>query len=161
MKAIVAVSREWGIGKDNKLLFSIPEDMKFFKRTTTGNTVVMGRKTLESFPGGKPLKNRTNIVMTGNPNFDGKGATVVHSMIELMYELDKSEGEIYVVGGGSIYSLLLPYVETVYVTKVDSSPDADTFFPNLDEDENWKITDTSEEMEHEGLHFHFVTYERV
>ena len=161
MKAIVAVSKEWGIGKDNKLLFSIPEDMKFFKNKTIGNTVIMGRKTLESFPGGKPLKDRRNIVLTLNPDYDGKGAVTVHSLKELFNEVDESPGEVYVIGGESIYSLLFPFMDTVYVTKVDDSPQADTYFPNLDRDENWEQIECSEVKKHENLTYQFTTYKRI
>lgn len=108
MNFIVAVDKNWGIGKDNKLLVSIPADMKFFRQTTTGKVVVMGRKTLESFPNGLPLKNRTNIVLTGNQDYKVKDAVIVHSMDELLEELNKYDSDdIYVIGGDSIYHQML------------------------------------------------------
>ena len=135
MNVIVAADKNWGIGKDNKLLVSIPSDMKFFRTQTTGKVVVMGRKTLESFPNGMPLKNRTNIVLTRNPDYEVKGGVVVHSVEELLEVLKPYEEEdIYVIGGDSIYRLLLPYCRTAHVTKIDFAFEADTYFPNLDED---------------------------
>ena len=142
MKAILSADRNWGIGCNNKLLVSIPSDMKFFRETTTGNVVVMGRKTLESFPNGAPLKNRTNIVLTGNRDYQVKDAVIVHSQDELLEELKKYDTEkIYVIGGESIYRMMLPYCDTVYVTKIDRSFQADTFFPNLDEMDEWEMTE--------------------
>ena len=114
MNLIAAVDKNWAIGKDNKLLVSIPIDMKFFRETTTGKVVVMGRKTLESFPNGLPLKNRTNIVLTHNANYDGKGAIVVNTMEALLEELKKYNSEdIYVIGGEQIYKALLPYCDAL------------------------------------------------
>ena len=120
MKAILAADKNWGIGYNNHLLVSIPSDMKFFRQTTTGKVVVMGRKTLESFPNGMPLKNRTNIVLTGNQNYQVKDAIVVHSEDELMEELKKYDtDDVYVIGGESVYRMMLPYCDTAYVTKID------------------------------------------
>lgn len=161
MNMIVAADRNWAIGKDNKLLVSIPADMKFFRETTTGNVVVMGRKTLESFPNGLPLKNRTNIVLTGNPQYRVKDAVIVHSSEELFAELEKYEQEkIYVIGGESVYRMLLPCCDTVHVTKIDHAYEADTYFPNLDEMEEWEITQDSEEQTCFDLEYRFVKYER-
>lgn len=113
--------------------------MKFFRQTTTGNVVVMGRKTLESFPGGQPLKNRTNIVLSTNPDYQVKGAIVVHSKEELLKELEKYDSDsIYVIGGATIYKMMLPYCDTIHVTKIDHAYEADTFFVNLDEMPEWK-----------------------
>ena len=139
MQAIVAADNNWGIGYQNRLLVSIPSDMKFFRQKTTGNVVVMGRKTLESFPNGLPLKNRVNIVLTKNKNYQVKDAVIVHSEEELLEELKKYPSEkIYVLGGESIYKMMLPYCDTVYVTKIDREFQADTYFPNLDQMEDWK-----------------------
>ena len=119
MNLIVAVDENWAIGKDNKLLVSIPSDMKFFRETTTGKVVVMGRKTLESFPNGLPLKNRTNIVLTRNRDYQVKDAIVVHSVPELLVKLDKySSEDVYVIGGDSVYQELLPYCDVAHVTKI-------------------------------------------
>ena len=161
MKAILAADKNWGIGYNNRLLVSIPSDMKFFRQTTTGKVVVMGRKTLESFPNGMPLKNRTNIVLTGNQNYQVKDAVIVHSEDELMEELKKyNTDDIYVIGGVSVYRMMLPYCDTVYVTKIDRAFQADTFFPNLDEMDEWVMTEESEEQTCFDLEFCFTKYER-
>ena len=161
MKAILAADKNWGIGYNNRLLVSIPSDMKFFRQTTTGKVVVMGRKTLESFPNGLPLKNRTNIVLTANPDYDVKDAVIVHSKDELLEELKKyNEDDIYVIGGESIYRMMLPYCDTVLVTKIDRAFQADTHFPNLDEMEEWTLTEESEEQTCFDLEFRFTKYER-
>lgn len=161
MNLIVAVTKNWGIGKDNKLLFSIPEDMKFFRTATSGKTVIMGRKTLESFPGGNPLKNRLNIVITGDRTYQKEGAAVVHSVEEaLAAAQDIGAEDAYIVGGASIYSAMLPYADTAYVTKMEICPEADTFFPNLDKDPQWELAAESEEKEYGGVKFRFCTYRR-
>lgn len=162
MNLIVAVDKNWAIGKDNKLLVSIPQDMKFFRETTTGKVVVMGRKTLESFPGGQPLKKRTNIVLTRDKNYQVKDAIIVHSVDELLEELKNyDEKEIYVIGGESIYRALLPYCKVAHVTKIDHAYEADTYFPNLDEMNEWEVTGVSEEQTYFDLEYEFVRYERV
>ena len=161
MKAILSADRNWGIGYQNRLLVSIPSDMKFFRQTTTGKVVVMGRKTLESFPNGMPLKNRTNIVLTGNKGYHVKDAVIVHSKEELLEELKKYDtDDVYVIGGESIYRMLLPYCSTVYVTKIDQAFQADTFFPNLDEMDEWVMTEEGEEQTCFDLEFVFTKYER-
>ena len=161
MKAILSADKNWGIGYQNRLLVSIPSDMKFFRQTTTGKVVVMGRKTLESFPNGMPLKNRTNIVLTGNKGYHVKDAVIVHSKEELLEELKKYEtDDVYVIGGESIYRMLLPYCSTVYVTKIDQAFQADTFFPNLDEMDEWVMTEEGEEQTCFDLEFAFTKYER-
>ena len=130
MKIIVAADKNWGIGKDNKLLVSIPADMKMFRQETTGKVCVMGRKTLESFPGGLPLKNRINIVLTRNENYKVKDAIIVHSIEELMEELKKYPAEdVYCIGGDTIYKQLLPYCDAAQVTKIDFAYIADSYFP--------------------------------
>ena len=162
MNLIVAVDKNWAIGKDNKLLVSIPQDMKFFRETTMGKVVVMGRKTLESFPGGQPLKKRTNIVLTRDKNYQVKDAVIVHSVDELLEELKNyDEKEIYVIGGESIYRALLPYCKVAHVTKIDHAYEADTYFPNLDEMNEWEVTGVSEEQTYFDLEYEFVRYERV
>ena len=162
MNLIVAVDKNWAIGKDNKLLVSIPQDMKFFRETTMGKVVVMGRKTLESFPGGQPLKKRTNIVLTRDKNYKVKDAIVVHGVEELLEELKNyDEKEIYVIGGESIYRALLPYCKVAHVTKIDHAYEADTYFPNLDEMEDWKVTGVSEEQTYFDLEYESVRYEKV
>ena len=131
MQAIVAADNNWGIGYQNRLLVSIPSDMKFFRQKTTGNVVVMGRKTLESFPNGLPLKNRVNIVLTKNKNYQVKDAVIVHSEEELLEELKKYPSEkIYVIGGESIYKMMLPYCDIVYVTKISKLSEMDSGVEN-------------------------------
>lgn len=161
MNIIVAADKNWAIGLQNKLLVSIPADMKFFRQTTTGNVVVMGRKTLESFPNGQPLKNRINIVLTSDRSYKVKDAVVVHNLCDLLEELKKYESDdIYVIGGESIYRQLLPYCSLAHVTKIDHEYQADTYFPNLDEDEEWELTGISEEQTYFDLEYVFARYER-
>lgn len=162
MNLIVAVDKNWAIGKDNKLLVSIPQDMKFFRETTMGKVVVMGRKTLESFPGGQPLKKRTNIVITRDKNYSVKDAIVVHSVEEALEELKNYNSEdVYVIGGDSIYRQMLPYCDVAHVTKINHAYEADTYFPNLDEKEDWLVTGVSDEQTYFNLEYEFVRYERV
>lgn len=161
MNLIVAVDKNWAIGKNNKLLVRIPSDQKFFRQETTGKVVVLGRKTLETFPGGLPLKNRTNIILSHDTTYKVKDAIVVHSIEELLEELKNYASEdIYIIGGESIYRQMLPYCDTAHVTKIDHPYDADTYFPNLDEMKEWEITATSEEQTYFDLEFEFVKYER-
>ena len=160
MKLIVAADRNWAIGKNNKLMWSIPADMKFFRNETTGNVVIMGRKTLESFPQGQPLKNRVNIVITRNPSYKVKDAVVVHSVEEAIEESRKYDGDVFVIGGESIYRAMLPYCDTALVTRIDYAYEADTWFPNLDEDEEWELTDEGEEQTCFDLEYAFTRYER-
>ena len=162
MQAIVAVSKNWGIGKDGKLLFSIPEDMKFFREMTTGKTVIMGRKTLDSMPGGKPLKNRRNIVISTREDYEIPGAEVVSSPAAaavLVGELPQED--VFVIGGGEVYRAMLPFCDRALVTVVEAEPEADKFFPNLDTIEDWQLSEKGEEREHEGLKFRFCTYTRL
>lgn len=158
--AIAAVSGNWGIGKDGGLLFQIPEDMKFFRMTTMNHNVVMGRKTLESFPNGKPLKNRTNIVLSGNPDFAPEDVVLCRSIEEALGVMNQHDDEDFIIGGGEIYKAFLPYCSKALITKVDAVPEADTFFPNLDEDDEWVLAERSEEYDYEGTKFRFCTYMR-
>ena len=161
MKLIVNVSENWAIGKNNGLLFHLSQDMKFFKEHTTGNTIVMGRKTLESLPGAKPLPNRENIVLTRNKDYHPHGVTVYTGIDELIKNIHDTDN-VYVIGGESLYRDLLPYCDTAYVTKVEKTiDDADAFMVNLDNDSNWQISDISEEFEEKNLKFRFVTYKRI
>lgn len=161
MNAIVAVDANWAIGNKNRLLTSIPADMKFFREKTMGHVVVMGRKTLESFPNGLPLKNRVNIVLTANRSYKVKDAIIVHTKEELLEELKKYDSnELYVIGGGSIYEMLIPYCDTAYITKIDHAYAADTYFPNLDQMDEWEMTEVSEEQTCFDLEYVFAKYER-
>lgn len=160
MKLIAAVDKNWGIGNKGKLLISIPDDMKFFRETTTGNVVVMGRKTLESFPGGKPLKDRINIVLTTDKNYHIDGATVCHSVDEVLSELKKYDTDnVYIIGGGSIYELFEPYCDTALITRIDYAYDADTHFPDLNK-KGWRLTEESEEQTYFDVIYHFCTYNK-
>ena len=162
MNLIVAVDSNWAIGKENKLLVSIPQDMKFFRETTKGKVVAMGRKTLESFPGGQPLKNRVNVVLTTDKNYKVKDTVIVHSVEEMVEELKKYNSEdVYVIGGQKIYEQLLDACDVAHITKIDYAYDADAYFPNLDEKPEWKITADSEEQTYFDLEFYFYKYERV
>ena len=162
MNLIAAVDKNWAIGCKNKLLVSIPADMKFFRETTTGKVVVMGRKTLESFPNGMPLKKRTNIVLTHDKTYKVPDAILVHSMEELHEELKKYPSEdIYVIGGETIYKQLLNECDVAHITKIDYEFEADAYFPNLDELPDWKITQDSEEQTYFDLVYYFYKYERI
>ena len=161
MNIIVAADKNWGIGRNNELLVSIPADMKMFREETTGKVVVMGRKTLESFPNGLPLKNRTNIVITGNKDYQVKGAVVVHSIEEALKEVEKYPAQdVYCIGGDSIYRQMLPYCDVAHVTKIDFAYEADAYFPDLDEDPDWEVTAESEEQTYFYLEYTLVKYER-
>ena len=162
MIVIVAVDSHWGIGNKGELLVRIPNDHKFFREETTGKVVVLGRKTLETFPQGLPLKNRTNIILSSNQDYQVRDAVVVHNLEELMEELKKYRSEdIYIVGGDSVYRQLLPYCDVAHVTRIDHRYEADAFFPDLDGMEEWKITADSEEQTYFDIAYQFVKYERV
>lgn len=164
MKAIAAVDSNWGIGKGNELLVSIPADMKNFRALTSGGVVILGRKTLETFPNGMPLKNRTNIMLTTNKNKAPKADEIICNSVDEVLELVKkyeAEGkEVWVIGGDSIYKQLVPYCDTCIITKIDYSYDADAFFPNLDNDESWEVVSTSEEQTYFDLAYEFVEYRK-
>lgn len=157
--AIAAVSENWGIGKNNDLLFNIPEDKKFFRRATLGNTVIMGRKTLQSLPNGKPFKDRSNIILSRDANFVCEGAEVCGSIEEAL-ELIKGRERVFIAGGGEIYRDMLPCCDKAVITKVRGKPDADVFFPNLDEDPEWLLMNESDDHEFEGLTFRYCIYEK-
>ena len=157
IRAIVHADRKWGIGKNGDMMFSLPKDMKFFRETTMGHTVVMGGNTLRSFPNQKPLKNRVNIVLSRGQVRDD--CIIVRSFDELKKEMKaRKNEEIYVIGGGEIYRELLPYCDEALVTKVDAVGNADTFFPNLDENENFVCVATSEPIDDNGNKIRFTTY---
>ena len=162
MNIIVAVDENWAIGHKNDLLIRIPADMKMFRQETTGKVVVLGRKTLETFPGGQPLKNRTNIILSTQKDYEVKDAIVVHSIEELLEELKQyPQEEIYIIGGETVYRQMLPYCNVAHVTKIDRKYEADAFFPNLDADPEWEVTAESEEQSYFDTTYTFVRYERV
>ena len=155
--AIVHADKEWGIGKGNDMMFSLPADMKFFRTTTMGHTVVMGGNTLRSFPGQKPLKNRTNIVLSRGTVRDD--CVIVRDYEELKNEMKQRENEdIYVIGGGAIYKELLPYCHGALVTKVDAVGGAEVFFPNLDEHPDFVCVDEGAPIDDNGYTIRFTTY---
>lgn len=161
MNCIVAVDENWAIGYKNELLVRIPADQKFFRQETTGKVVVLGRKTLETFPQGRPLPNRINIIVSTKKDYQVKDAIVVHSIEELLEELKKYDTkDVYIIGGDSIYKQMLPYCDTAHVTKIDRAYEADTYFPNLDEMNEWEITADSDEQVYFDLTYHFLKYER-
>lgn len=161
MKLILAADRNWAIGKDGNLLCHLPGDLKFFKEKTMGKTVVMGRGTLESLPGKKPLPKRENIVISGNPDYAVPGAVVLHSHEELFdYIKDKDSDEVMVMGGGRVYKELLPYCDTCYITRIYEGFDADTWFVNLDEMPEFEIVWQSEIQEENGIQYRFLEYRR-
>lgn len=161
MNLIAAVDSNWAIGNKERLLVSIPNDHKHFREETTGKVVVLGRKTLQTFPQGLPLKNRTNIILSRDRNYEVKDALVVHSVEELLEELKKyNEEDVYVIGGESVYRQLLDYCRTAHITKIDHSYEADAFFPDLDSDPEWEITADSDEMTYFDIAYTFLKYER-
>lgn len=160
LKAIVAVDEKWGIGKKNGLLFSLKEDMKYFRETTTGKAVCMGYNTLLSFPGGKPLKNRKNIVICPD-GVSADGAVTVHTVDEMLSEIKKEDGEVFVIGGAMFYKTMLPYCEEVLVTKVAADGNAEVFYENLDKNANFKCVYESEEIEDGGLKIKFTVYKNL
>lgn len=162
MNLIVAVDENWGIGNNGELLVHNPKDLKNFKSKTLGNVIIMGRKTLESLPGGRPLNGRINIVLTKNLSYRREDTIICHSMEQLQQVLKNftEDHEVYVIGGGSIYQQLLPYCDTAYITKIKASFPADTTFPNLDADPNWTAAETSDVQEYQDISYYFVTYKR-
>ena len=162
MKAIAAIDLNLGIGKDNDLLITIPEDMKRFRRITTGKTVVMGHSTLKSFPGGKPLPNRENIVFSRSEQPPKEGVTYVHSVEELMELLkDRNSDDVYVIGGGTVYSLLLPYCDELNLTVVEHTFDATVFFPDFRKDKSWTLAGVSQTFTHDLVKYRFEDYRRI
>lgn len=161
MNAIVAVDKNWAIGYKGKLLVSIPSDMKRFREITTGKVVVLGRKTMATFPGGLPLKNRTNIVLTKDKDYKAGDAIIVHSIEQLLEELKKYNSEdVYIIGGDSVYKQMLPYVDTCLVTKINHPYQSDAFFPNLEKDDEWSLVEESDEQIYFDLEYTFQTWKR-
>ena len=157
MNLIVAVDQNWAIGKDGDQLVYLKEDLKRFRTLTSGHTVILGRKTLATFPGGRPLKNRHNLILSRNPQFQAEGAEVFASVEELVQQAD---GDAFVIGGASVYEQLLPYCDTAYITKIHAAFPADTYFPDLDQSEEWEVVEESESLEQDGIAYHYVTYRR-
>ena len=160
MKAIFHADTSWGIGKSNDLMFSLPKDMKFFRETTKGKIVVMGLNTLRSFPNGKPLKNRVNVVLS--PEDVEEDVVTVHNLDELFSEVSKyPQDDVFVIGGASVYRALIPYCSEVLVTKVNADGGADVFVPDLDEDPNFALVGESAPEEDNGYSIRFCTYRNL
>lgn len=158
MNAIVAADTNWAIGKDGDQLVYIPADLRRFKTLTTGHAVILGRKTLATFPGGRPLKGRRNLILSRDPGFAPEGAEVFHDPDSL---LAAAPEDAFVVGGASVYELLLDQCDTVYVTKIQDRLPADRWFPNLDERPDWRLAEEGPEQEDGGVRFRYVTYRRI
>ena len=169
MKLIVAVDKEWGIGYKGDLLARVRADLFNFRDLTSGKVVILGSNTLATFPGGKALKNRTNIVLHPSQEYQPENTTVVHSIDELLEEIKKyNTDDVFVIGGASVYKQMLPYCNTAYITKFDKSYEKDVYFPTLDEDKEWSLVNTGEvqtsnaETDTEAdLKFYFTEYKRV
>ncbi len=159
MNLIVAVDRNWAIGKDGDQLVYLSEDLKHFKALTTGHPVILGRKTLATFPGGRPLKGRRNMILSRSPGFAPEGAEVFQNLPAL---LEAAPEDAFVLGGASVYAALLDRCGTAYVTRIEASfPGPDCFFPNLDRLPQWHVTDEGPTLEEQGLRFRYVTYRRT
>ncbi len=158
MQAIVDVSENWGIGRDNRLIFPLKADLRRFRELTMGHAVVMGRKTLESLPGKKGLPGRRNLVLTRDESFTAPGVEAVHSPLQAVFA---TGAEDFCIGGESVYRVLLPACDRVFVTRVLAEAEADAFFPDLDEDPAWRIERESEIMEENGVRFQYVDYVRT
>lgn len=155
MYAIAAVDQRWGIGRDNALLFRIPADMKRFRALTEGGTVLMGRKTLQSLPGGRGLPNRRNIVLTGDRSFTAENAEIVHFPVEAVFQAGE---EAWVIGGESVYRQFLPLCRRVYLTKILADGHADAFFPDLDSDPRWRLDRAEAVCQENGVKYQFTEY---
>ena len=161
MNLIAAVSKNWGIGNQGKLLFQLSGDQRRFRSLTEGNVVIMGRKTLEALPGGRPLAGRRNIVLSATLDENTAGVTVCRSLEDVKKAVKGiATDKVFVIGGGEIYRLLEPMCSYAYITWVDDEPPADAFCPNLDESEEWRMAEESQLMENKGFIFQFFTYER-
>lgn len=162
MNMIVAVDENWAIGNKGDLLVSIPNDQKMFRNETVGKVVVLGRKTMDTFPQKQPLPKRTNIILTKNKDYKVKDAQTVNSVEELLEVLKAYKTQdIYVIGGDSVYQQLLPYCDVAHVTYIEQTYAADRYFPNLDKDPEWVMTAESEEQTYFDLTYYFRRYERV
>ena len=161
MNILVTVDERWAIGNHDKLLVQIPKNQKLFMEETAGKVVVVGRKALQTFPQGMPLQGRTTIVLTKNRSLKIKGATVVHSLNELLKELKKYPDEdIYIAGGESVFAQLMPYCNVAHVTKIDHAYAANKYFPDLDKSPDWEITAESDEQTYFDIAYEFRRYER-
>ena len=169
MKLVVAVDQEWGIGYQGGLLAYVKADLAHFKELTVGKTVILGSTTLKTFPGGRPLKNRKNLILSRNPDFAPEGATVLRSVEELLcYQNAHPEEELVVIGGASVYRQLLPYCDTAYVAHFEQSFEKDTYFPDLSKDEQWQCVESGPQLYSkgetdtiDGMPYRFAEYRRI
>ena len=157
MELVVAVDQNWAIGNNGDQLVYIPEDLKHFKELTLGKTVIAGLRTLATFPGGRPLKNRENWILCHDPKLAPEGARVFYNL-ESLLEADPKDA--VVIGGASVYKALLPYCDTAHITKIEASYPADTWFPNLDTDENWHLAEIVQSGEENGIAYEMCLYKR-
>ncbi len=158
MELIVAVYDDWGIGKDGTQPIALSADRKFFRETTRGAMVIVGRKTLSDFPGGKPLPNRINVVLT-KQDIHIPEVVICHSPEEAV-SIAKTAQRAMVIGGGSIYRQMLPFCDTAYITKVHATPESDTFFPDLDKDPQWTMSEILMSGEENGISYEMCLYKR-
>lgn len=162
MIAIAAVDKNWAIGNKGQLLISLPEDQKgVFKKYTAGHTVVFGRKTLETFPGQRLLPNRVNVILSRNFDFEKEGAVILHSVDELEDFLDLTADEVYLIGGATMYNSLIGLCDKAIITSIKAEYEADCYFPNLDEDPSWELTEEEPPvMSEKGVEFTVRHYSR-
>ncbi len=157
MNLIVVVDENWAIGRDGDQICYISADLKRFRALTTGHAVILGRKTLATFPGGRPLKNRRNLILSRNPDLKIEGAEVYNQLDDL---LKHAPADAFVIGGSSVYEALVDCCDTAYVTKIHGEYPADCYFPNLDITSHWQSVERSEDLEEDGVIFHYETYHK-
>ena len=160
MNVIVAVYDDWGIGRNGTQPIALSADRVYFRKTTTGSAIIVGRKTLEDFPGGRPLPKRVNIVLTRDRDFEVPGAVTAHSVEEALEKARDFEN-VFVIGGARVYGQLLPYCDTAYVTKVHAKPESDVFFPDLDRDPGWTLVSRTETQTENSVDYEFCVYKRL
>lgn len=154
LKLIAAIGKNNELGKNNDLIWHLSEDMKFFRKTTTGKTIIMGRKCFESLPG--LLPNRKHIILTNNPNYKVDGATIYHNLEEVLNYIENTEEECFIIGGAKIYELFLPYVDTLYLTEIEDTKEADVYFPTFDKTQYQK--ETIQELKENNIKYKFTKY---
>ena len=159
MKLILAVDENWGIGRDNEMLFHIKKDLKHFKETTYGNIVIMGRNTYESI--GQALPGRENIILTRNPDYEADNAQIFNNPDDILNYIKDSKKEAFVIGGAEIVDIFLPYIDEAIITKIKAKKDADTYLHNFDQDKDFELVSESQNYEENGIHFSYVNYRRI
>lgn len=159
MKLILAVDENWGIGRDNEMLFHIKKDLKHFKETTYGNIVIMGRNTYESI--GQALPGRENIILTRNPDYEAENAKIFNNPDDILNYIKDSKKEAFVIGGAEIVDIFLPYIDEAIITKIKAKKDADTYLHNFDQDKDFELVSESQNYEENGIHFSYVNYRRI